>query len=84
MTAKTALILFAALSLGLSGPAQDQLPRPDRMGVTNTGPYDYGVMGPPATPAIAAAADKSVAKPMPNGPFQPSWDSLRRHYRTRS
>ncbi len=54
------------------------------MGVTNTGPYDYGVMGPPATPGIVAAADKGVAKPMPKGPFEPTWDSLRKNYRTPS
>ena len=61
--------------------AQDQLPRPDRMGVTNTGPYDYGVMGPPATPAIVAAAGKAVTKPIPKGPFEPTWDSLQKNYR---
>jgi alpha-L-fucosidase len=54
------------------------------MGVTNTGPYDYGVMGPPATPAIVAAADKAVAKPIPEGPFQPTWESIAEHYRVPS
>jgi alpha-L-fucosidase len=63
--------------------AQD-LPRPDRMGVTNTGPYDYGVMGPPATPAIVEAAHKAITTPMPDGPFQPTWESIATHYRTPS
>src|SRR5271165_1386615 len=67
-----AAILVLALAMGR---AQDQPPRPDRMGVTNTGPYDYGVMGPPATPAIVAAAGKAVTKPLPGGPFEPTWDS---------
>jgi hypothetical protein len=61
-----------------------QLPRPDRMGVTNTGPYDYGVMGPPATPAIVTAADQAVTKPIPAGPFQPSWESIAANFRVPS
>jgi len=74
-----------ALLLSLAGAAAAQeLPRPDRMGVTNTGPYDYGVMGPPATPAIVAAAEKAVTTPMPAGPFAPSWESLQHNYRTPS
>jgi alpha-L-fucosidase len=81
MTPRTAVAL-AAVALGLA--AQDPLPRPDRMGVTNTGPYDYGVMGPPATPAIVAAADQAVAKPLPPGPFAPTWESLEKNYRTPS
>jgi len=68
------------LSLARKTNAQ-QLPRPDRMGVTNTGPYDYGVMGPPATPAIVAAADRAVKTPIPAGPFLPTWDSLEKNYR---
>jgi alpha-L-fucosidase len=79
-----ALLFLAILGFGWSGRAQDQLPRPDRMGVGDTGPYDYGVMGPPATPAIVAAADKAVAKPMPGGPFEPAWDSLQKNYRVPS
>jgi alpha-L-fucosidase len=75
-----AAFLLPALALGLA--AQNQPPRPDRMGVTNTGPYDYGVMGPPATPAIVEAADKAVARPMPRGPFAPTWESLEKNYRT--
>ncbi len=65
-------------------PAADSVEhpaRPDRMGVTNTGPYDYGVMGPAATPAIVEAALKAVVKPIPPGPFAPTWDSIQKNYR---
>jgi alpha-L-fucosidase len=54
------------------------------MGVVNTGPYDYGVMGPAATPAIVATAGLAIAKPLPPGPFAPTWDSIRQNYRTPS
>ncbi len=86
---KSAATYCAAIALTIgfaltSVDGQNQLPKPDRMGVTNTGPYDYGVMGPPATPAIVAAADKAVTKPLPPGPFQPTWDSLEKNYRTPS
>jgi alpha-L-fucosidase len=46
--------------------------------------YDYGVMGPPATPAIVAAASAGVTKPMARGPFQPTWDSIGAQYKTPS
>src|ERR1035438_4673856 len=41
-------------------------------------------MGPAATPAIVAAAEKAVAKPIPPGPFAPSWNSIEKNYRTPS
>jgi len=41
------VVLLPVLALVLA--AQDRKPRPDRTGVTNTGPYGYGVMGPPAS-----------------------------------
>ena len=37
-------------------------------------------MGPPATPAIVAAS-ASAATPVAPGPFEPTWDSIREHYR---
>jgi len=63
-----------------------ELPKPDRNGVTTAiaGPYDYGVMGPPATNEIVAAADKAVTKPMAKGPIVPTWDSLQKNYQTPS
>jgi alpha-L-fucosidase len=82
---------FAALStcllaaFGCAG--QDTVehpPKPDRAGVTATGPYDYGVMGPAASAAVVEAAAKKVAKPIPAGPFQPSWASVEQNYRTPS
>jgi alpha-L-fucosidase len=81
MTGRLAFVLTGALALATQASPQDQLPKPDRMGVVDTGPYDYGVMGPPASPAIVAAADKAVTKPLPPGPFQPTWDSLATNYR---
>jgi alpha-L-fucosidase len=56
---RSRLALLALLPACLAAP--QELPRPDRMGVTNTGPYDYGVMGPPATRAIVAAAGPAYA-----------------------
>lgn len=60
------------------------LPKPDRGGVPESKLYDYGVMGPPATPAIVAAADAAIATPLPAGPFAPTWGSLEKNYRTPS
>src|SRR5215471_8521374 len=76
-----AIVLIAVIA-GAQQPAPNPLepPRPDRMGVTKTGPYDYGMMGPPATPDIVAAADRAVARPMPSGPFEPAWESIGIHY----
>lgn len=71
------LIVLLAFAL----PAAAQLPKPDRGSVPASTLYDYGVMGPPATPAIVAAADAAVATPMPPGPFHADWDSIARNYR---
>ncbi|HEY1123669.1 MAG TPA: alpha-L-fucosidase [Haloferula sp.] len=57
------------------------LPKPDPAGVTETGPYDYGVMGPPTTPGIVAEANKLSPTPIPPGPFKPDWDSIRANYK---
>jgi alpha-L-fucosidase len=70
-------LLFLALALTAAA-----LPKPDRGGAPESKLYDYGVMGPPATPAIVAAADAAVTKPMPEGPFAPTWDSIAQHYQT--
>jgi alpha-L-fucosidase len=53
-------------------------------GVPPSDLYDYGVMGPPATPAIVAAASAAVTKPMAPGPVQPTWESIARYYETPS
>ncbi len=75
LTAAVPAAVFAAAPL-----------KPDRGGVTAAmaGPYDYGVMGPPATPAIVAAADQAVTTPMPAGPFAPTWDSVQKNYQAPS
>lgn len=72
--------LLLAFSFGCSSVFA--LPKPDPAGVTEAGPYDYGVMGPPATPAIVTAAGKALTTPLPAGPFQADWDSIRKGYRT--
>jgi alpha-L-fucosidase len=42
--------------------------------------FDTGVMGPPATVAIAEAAVAKVQKPLAPGPFAASWESIERNY----
>jgi alpha-L-fucosidase len=84
---KTIALALLAIPLLAQTPATDPVEhpaRPDRMGVANTGPYDYGVMGPAATPAIVEAADRAITKPIPPGPFVPTWASLAQNYRTPS
>ena len=81
------LLALAILAVAQNPTPPDPVenpPKPDRMGVVNTGPYDYGVMGPAATPAIVEAAARGIAKPMPPGPFAPTWDSIQQNYRTPS
>lgn len=77
MRAMKLLIVLLALALPASAA---QLPQPERGSVPRSTLYDYGVMGPPATPAIVAAADAAVTTPMPAGPFRAEWDSIQRHY----
>jgi len=79
----TLAFLATAQSPAPNDPVENP-PKPDRMGVVNTGPYDYGVMGPAATPAIVDAAARAITKPMPAGPFAPTWDSIQQNYRTPS
>jgi alpha-L-fucosidase len=69
-------------ALGLAMMAHCQaLPKPDPMGVPTDGPFDYGVMGPPATPRIVADAGRALSRPLPPGPFEASWESIRKGYR---
>ncbi len=60
----------------------EPLPKPDRGGAPDSKLYDYGIMGPPATPTIVAAADTAVTTPLPKGPFNATWASLQQNYRT--
>lgn len=76
---------YLALLLALAIPAlASALPKPDRYGAPDSTLYDYGVMGPPATPAIVAAADAAVTRPLPPGPFAPTWESIEQNYRVPS
>jgi alpha-L-fucosidase len=70
-----------AFLLAMALPAA-ALPKPDRGSAPESKLYDYGVMGPPATPAIVAAADAAVTKPMAPGPCAPTWDSIQQNYQT--
>ena len=71
------LLLAAAVS---SSMAAVGLPKPDRGSAPQSRLYDYGVMGPPATPEIVAAADAGVTKPMAPGPYKATWDSIQQNY----
>jgi alpha-L-fucosidase len=73
--------LFLLIIIAPALPAVT-LPKPDRGSAPQSRVYDYGVMGPPATPEIVAAADAAVAKPMPAGPFAATWESIQQNYAT--
>lgn len=77
------MLAGAAMAALLIAPAMaQQLPRPDRGGVPENKLYDYGGMGPPATPAIIADARKSAKVPAAPGPFKPDWQSIEANYKT--
>jgi alpha-L-fucosidase len=76
-------ICAAALCAIQPGPSRAvELPKPDRFGVPESKLFDYGVMGPPATPAVVAAAARAVRTPMAPGPVEPNWTSLAANYTT--
>jgi alpha-L-fucosidase len=74
---KTLILLLAFAIPAAAKP----LPKPDRGGVPESKLFDFGGMGPPATPAIVAAANAAVPTALPPGPFQANWDSIRQNYR---
>jgi alpha-L-fucosidase len=76
-----ALMTTALSSTLVSAAHAEKLPLPSRGDVPESKTFDYGVMGPPATADIVAAADKAVAMPMPAGPFQPTWTSIQANYK---
>jgi alpha-L-fucosidase len=81
-------VLVSSLVVGIAlvahGAHAAPLPVPDRGGVPESKLFDYGVMGPPATPAIVAAANRAVKLPTLDRPVAPTWDSLEQHYRVPS
>jgi alpha-L-fucosidase len=77
---RTFLVSVLALAAASAAHAVP-LALPDRGGVPDSKLFDYGVMGPPATPAIVAAASKAVTLPMASQPVAPTWASLGQHYR---
>jgi alpha-L-fucosidase len=80
-TERAALKSPATRELEQSSIQGPELPKPDRGSVPESKLYDYGVMGPPATGSIVAAADRAVTKPMPSGPSAPTWESIAKSYR---
>ena len=68
-------IPLLALS-ALAGRAQT----PNRLGEGGNAPSGYD-MAPETSPAVVAAAVAQLSTPLPPGPFQPTWDSLRANYR---
>ncbi len=78
--------MLAMLTLLASGAPQThaatKLPEPDMGGVPKSKLYDYGVMGPPATKEVVAAAAAGVKTPMAAGPFAPTWESIAANYQT--
>lgn len=81
MPAIRPLVLSILLALAAGHAAAAPLPKPDRGGVPASALYDYGVMGPPATPAIVAEAQAELGPLTAPGPFTDDWDSLQRNYR---
>lgn len=82
-TQPLANVVACALALCVGGglPAQAaELPKPDRFGVPENKLFDYGVMGPPASPAVVAAAVSAIQTPMASGPVAPTWASLAANY----
>lgn len=73
---KVLVVMFAFSASAGAGT----LPKPDRGGVPESKLYDYGVMGPPATPAIVAGANEALRTALPAGPYQATWDSIRANY----
>lgn len=90
MKSNRPLITGLSLSFLICGVAQTQagefrwtgLPKPDRGGVPENDLYDYGVMGPPATPEIVTASARKIKLPLADGPFKPTWESLQENYRS--
>ncbi len=75
------LTTMALIAAGLAGQAMaETVPLPDRGSAPPCKLYDYGVMGPPATPAIVAKADAAVTTPMPAGPVTADWASIKANY----
>jgi alpha-L-fucosidase len=73
-------IIVSLLALNLNAAAA-ALPKPDRGGAPESRLYDYGVMGPPATPEIVSAAVAAIKTPMAPGPYTATWDSIEKNYK---
>jgi len=79
---RTLRVGIIALSLGAFLPlnAQNAKPPAGLPSEEVAGDRGFG-MGPPATPEVVAKAEADTAA-IPAGPYQPTWDSIKEHYRT--
>jgi alpha-L-fucosidase len=77
LIAVAALAQFAQLSAAQPVPSRAEEAR------RTTHPGGFG-MGLPTTPEVVTAANAAVGKPVPPGPFEPTWDSIRKNYKVPS
>jgi alpha-L-fucosidase len=77
------LIAVAALAQFAQWSAAQPVPSRAEEARRTTHPGGFG-MGPPTTPEVVAAANAAVGKPLPPGPFEPTWDSIRKNYKVPS
>jgi len=76
------LLAITGLLAGTTLHAQQRPLKPERGDAPDSKLYDFGGMGPNATPEIVAAADRAVTTPMAPGPFAATWDSIQKNYTT--
>lgn len=83
---KRCVYVIAGLAIALPCAGAEalwvDLPNPDMGGVEKSELYDYGVMGPSATPLIVEAASRQITRPLADGPVKPTWESLKEYYRS--
>jgi alpha-L-fucosidase len=86
------LILLTAPALALAASAQTNMPTEiNRAGIQRQAPQNNSIaeggnardydMAPETTLAVVNAAVAMIPTPMPPGPFQPTWDSLKENYK---
>ena len=73
------LLLTAALAL-LPQPVSAQTGTPNLLGEGGNSPAGYD-MAPETRPEVVQAAVEAITAPLPPGPCQPTWESLRQNYR---
>jgi alpha-L-fucosidase len=76
LAATNAVLLAATTAVAQPAIPATNLPREEVASDRGFG------MGPPTTPALVAQAVAAAAVPLPAGPVQPTWDSVRANYQT--